>query len=283
MTTTFISFTKLPIHLKICIAVFCDYDTFIDLCDTYDDLTHLCIGRMSKRMLKRHDNLSELMYFERCKLWYPKYYNFKDDNLTWHKAYLRFHNFDNYKMSTHSYSQYGKLMELKLCHLLGELITEQHANIAAEIGNIAILEWLKSINVIMNTNSIKYVVRNGHLDVLKWLKKNNLLILSNLSLSSSYHLVYRYDNEFLDFLSNEGLAMDESVLVFSLVYSNIETLKWFEKKGIYPSQHGINLAIMNDNLNVLKWINKRRQLTNESIEYAKSANKTHILKWLNYL
>ncbi len=270
-------FTQLPIHLKILIAVFCDHDTFFNLCSAYNDLQNLYFGKISKRTLRKHGNLSELMYSERCQYWFPTYCRFKDDKFSWYKTYFNFYLWQKYKFNADYCCEFGMLSELKLCHAHGEIMTFLNANKAASNGHIHILEWLHSINVDIDSDHIKYIIANAKLRVLQWLKKNNLFVLP----TTLSYMVFYYDIEFLEFLSNEGMDINSAVLDRAIVYCDIETLKWFEKRGILLSQVGINNAILNDKVNLLKWINKRQTLTNESFEFAKKHEKKHVLRYLN--
>ena len=183
----------------------------------------------------------------------------------------------------------GYLEIIQWLHLYQKLPSDTNvADLAAETGNIAALEWFRITlrgQYDYTANAIDMAAGNGHLSVLEWFDQ----IPEYKFIYTSYAIDYAAKNGHTDVLewfhkSDYKFVYTNRAINFAAGNGQLNVLDWFEK-SMYRFKYtsdAIDAAAKNGHINILNWFHESEYkfvYTNNAINFAAQNGHIHVLEW----
>ena len=155
----------------------------------------------------------------------------------------------------------------------GIKLTQKEVDLAAETGNLRLLNLFAEQGIFPDWRGYVNAARNEHLDVLDWLWNHKIEIPEEIISESRANSI-----PVLIWLKNHGVPLDEWTA--NSVTQNLKVLDWLESQGILPNVHGANLAAARGDWRFLEWMAKRGIYPNEEGIEEASAGHLDVIKWI---
>ncbi len=274
-------FLRLPIYERVALLENTpDHNTFTTL-----------ISMPEFAFFTNNSKLQARVYKQRLDNYFSKWEPYYEANTSWREIYNRLVELENnIALNPNSLDDLlnemileGYLMEIKILSLIPVLPDEVGANLAAENGHLAVLQWIKENNLSLpNQNGANWAARNGHLAVLQWMKENSLSLPNQ---DEANYAAYNGHLAVLQWMKENDLPLPHRDGANWAAYNGrLAVLQWMKENYLSLStQLGANWAAQNGHLAVLQWMKENNlSLPDQTAEIWASANgHTAVVNWLS--
>lgn len=174
----------------------------------------------------------------------------------------------------------GNITLLQKLNSKGILPNANAIDLAIENGHLHIIVWLKEHGFIITQDNITLALQYDRKNIIDWLKQfypiffqSNPIIeepsidripeilelqAQGFIYANKFSIVCNGNLDVLNLLHQKGVIFDTSHANIAIKRKNIEVLKWFASKGIFPTQDAmrnvIKDIIKSNNVNMIHWL-----------------------------
>ncbi len=190
--------------------------------------------------------------------------------------------------------EHDRVDGLIILSMFGYNPTIKNANIAAKLGNIHVLNWIKLKDVYPDDNGILEAVINNKIETLNWIQENHPTLLKILTpeyINSIIMITPSSIDNVLDWLKQRNMLNLNILDINTLVlYGYIHTLNWLSNQNppIYPDVDGANMVTNSEEFSVhnnrigFNWLMQHGIYpNNDGAVGALSALNIDVLKWFD--
>jgi hypothetical protein len=260
------------------------YDNIIRLCATSKTYTAYCNNDEFWRLRIAHD--------------YPTAYRFTPGSTgfsSYKELYMKV--FDHITIDVaNMIARRGNIELLQWMATLDRpvLPTKKGAYMAAKNGRVEVLDWMYKRNPPIHGNGRKIemlAASLGHINILEWIREGNLFYTSrgrqsvvSIGPLTASRAVSGGNIRVLKWLAHLNPPIYPTQRDIDLLLKHgikLNILNWLEDHGILPTSRGADLAAENGHINVLEWLETRGILpTSRGANFAAGKGHINILEWL---
>lgn len=248
----------------------------------YPSLLSVCRLNVSTNLMCRDDYLWQLKLQQD----FPGLAQYKPAQLSWRQQYDSLY----FLPSMTEAIRHGRLDQIILLHRQQVQPTMQDLLLAAETGQVDVLDWLAAHGQLPSPGAYYYAAVQQHFNVLEWLWEHGIPIPEEIQVNGIWYpildaLILAMKQDVVPVLlwfEQHGQEIDDELYAAAAETESIPLLNWLRyDRHLYPGESAVIIAAGDGKLDVLNWLYQHgAPITEDAGREAAANGHLEVLKWL---